>query len=133
MRIDGVPTSLADTPCVGVCSTTDERAHDQCVACGRFAHEVRDWSKFTDKRKKEINIRNWEDYPIRHRELTKGERELMVERISITRRLYGTDVAQKLRDLEEEIFNVGIRVKFILHEGVEEDEQEEAVSVEART
>ena len=125
MRIDGVPTSLAEIPCIGVCSTTDERAHDQCVACGRYAHEVRDWGKFSTKRKKEINMRNWSDYPIRHRQLSREERELMVRRIATQRKMNGSEPAQQLKDLEEEIFNRGIRVDFIMHEGVEEDEQEE--------
>ena len=43
------------TPCIGVCSTTIGDL--VCKGCKRFAHEVIDWNKYTDKEKKIVMTR----------------------------------------------------------------------------
>jgi len=58
-------TSIADCPCVGICSCT-QWGDDRCKGCGRTATEVRDWNTFSKIEKKIINLRNAsENYGIR--------------------------------------------------------------------
>lgn len=58
-------TSIADCPCVGICSCT-QWGDDRCRGCGRTATEVRDWNTFSKIEKKIINLRNAsENYGIR--------------------------------------------------------------------
>ena len=58
-------TSVADCPCVGICSCT-QWGDDRCGGCGRTATEVRDWNTFSKMERKTINLRNAaENYPIR--------------------------------------------------------------------
>ena len=58
-------TSVADCPCVGICSCT-QWGDDRCRGCGRTATEVRDWNIFSKIERKIINLRNAaENYPIR--------------------------------------------------------------------
>lgn len=65
--------SVADNPCIGICSTT-QWGDDRCRGCGRTSTEVRDWSTFTDVEKKMINLRNAsEHYAIRHLKRSKNE------------------------------------------------------------
>ena len=62
----GKCTSIADSPCVGICSTSVIPDDDRCVGCGRTRTEVRDWLKFSKIERKIINLRNSEEkYPIR--------------------------------------------------------------------
>jgi len=61
----GCCSSLADCPCIGVCSTT-QWGDDRCKGCGRTATEVKDWGTYSTVEKKLINLRNAaEKYPIR--------------------------------------------------------------------
>lgn len=63
--LNGIPCSLADSPCIGVCSTT-QWGDDRCSGCGRTSTEVRDWHTLSQTEKKLINIRNAaEKYQIR--------------------------------------------------------------------
>ena len=65
-------TSIADCPCVGICSCT-QWGDDRCRGCGRTATEVRDWNTFSKIEKKIINLRNAsENYGIR--QLQRGPR-----------------------------------------------------------
>jgi len=65
-------TSIADCPCVGICSCT-QWGDDRCKGCGRTATEVRDWNTFSKIEKKIINLRNAaENYGIR--QLQRGPR-----------------------------------------------------------
>ena len=58
-------TSIADCPCVGICSCT-QWGDDRCKGCGRTATEVRDWNTFSKMERKIINLRNAsENYGIR--------------------------------------------------------------------
>jgi len=58
--------SVADSPCIGICSTT-QFGDDRCKGCGRTQTEIRDWGTFSDTEKKIINLRNAsEHYDIRH-------------------------------------------------------------------
>ena len=62
----GKCTSIADSPCVGICSTSIIPDDDRCVGCGRTRTEVRDWVNFSKMERKIINLRNAEEnYPIR--------------------------------------------------------------------
>jgi len=54
-------TSLHDSPCIGVCTTTQFGTRT-CKGCGRTAAEVREWGTYTEVQKKLIVIRCWEDY-----------------------------------------------------------------------
>lgn len=47
---------LTDTPCVGICSTTNI-GDDICKGCGRLAEEVIYWNTYSDEKKIEINKR----------------------------------------------------------------------------
>mgnify|MGYP003146259154 FL=1 len=59
--------SVADSPCIGVCSTSAMPDDDRCVGCGRTRTEVIDWEKYSDLEKKIINLRNAsENFGIRH-------------------------------------------------------------------
>jgi predicted Fe-S protein YdhL (DUF1289 family) len=65
-------TSVADCPCVGICSCT-QWGDDRCRGCGRTATEVRDWNTFSKIEKKIINLRNAaENYGIRQLKRGKG-------------------------------------------------------------
>lgn len=65
-------TSIADCPCVGICSCT-QWGDDRCKGCGRTATEVRDWNTFSKIERKIINLRNAsENYGIR--QLQRGTR-----------------------------------------------------------
>lgn len=64
-NLNGVTSSLADSPCIGICSTT-QWGDDRCSGCGRTYTEVRDWHTLPEVEKKLINIRNAsENYNIR--------------------------------------------------------------------
>jgi uncharacterized protein len=64
-NLNGVTSSLADSPCIGICSTT-QWGDDRCSGCGRTYSEVRDWHTLPEVEKKLINIRNAsEKYNIR--------------------------------------------------------------------
>lgn len=53
MKVSG-ERSESDTPCVGVCSTTN-LGDDVCRGCGRTAREVVEWNSYTVEQKIEIN------------------------------------------------------------------------------
>ena len=64
-QLSGESESLADSPCIGWC-TTRQFGDDRCKGCGRLETEVRQWAIYTEVEKKVINIRNAGDgYPIR--------------------------------------------------------------------
>ena len=46
----------SDTPCVGVCSTTN-LGDSVCIGCGRTANEVIQWNTYSDYKKTLINDR----------------------------------------------------------------------------
>ena len=50
----GCCASLADCPCIGVCSVT-QWGDDRCRGCGRTATELKDWGKYSNIEKKLIN------------------------------------------------------------------------------
>jgi len=61
----GCCASLADCPCIGVCSVT-QLGDERCRGCGRTATELKDWGKYSNIEKKLINLRNAaENYDIR--------------------------------------------------------------------
>mgnify|MGYP005829409985 CR=1 len=65
-RTLGKCTSIADNPCVGVCSTSVMPDDDRCRGCGRTWSEVRDWNILSKMERKIINLRNAEEnYSIR--------------------------------------------------------------------
>lgn len=47
--------NLADSPCVGICSTT--YGDDVCLGCGRTFDEVNDWNKMSEAEKISVNER----------------------------------------------------------------------------
>ena len=55
--LNGVCSSLADSPCIGNCTVT-QWGDLRCKGCGRTASEVRDWDLLQNTEKKLINIRN---------------------------------------------------------------------------
>ena len=60
--------SLANSPCVGVCSTSMAPFDEVCKGCGRTVQEIRDWEKYSEFDKKIVNVRNWlQGYNIRQR------------------------------------------------------------------
>ena len=60
--------SLANSPCVGVCSTSMAPFDEVCKGCGRTVQEIRDWEKYSEFDKKIINVKNWlQGYNIRQR------------------------------------------------------------------
>jgi|DEB0MinimDraft_12_1074336.scaffolds.fasta_scaffold00461_12 predicted Fe-S protein YdhL (DUF1289 family) len=60
--------SLANSPCVGVCSTSMAPFDDRCQGCGRTVEDIRDWETFSEFSKKIINVKNWLDgYNIRQK------------------------------------------------------------------
>ena len=64
--LNGVCSSVADSPCVGTCSVT-QWSDLRCRGCGRTATEVKDWQNLSETEKKLINIRNaQEGFKIRH-------------------------------------------------------------------
>ena len=70
--------SVADSPCVGICSVT-QWGDDRCKGCGRTQTEIRDWGTFSETEKKIINLRNAaENYDIRH--LQRGAKDEIQER-----------------------------------------------------
>ena len=61
----GCCASLADCPCVGVCSVT-QWGDERCKGCGRTATELKEWGTYSKLEKKLINLRNaGENYNIR--------------------------------------------------------------------
>lgn len=61
----GCCSSLADCPCIGICSVT-QWGDDRCKGCGRTLEEIKDWGKYSDLQKKLINLKNvGEKYTIR--------------------------------------------------------------------
>ena len=76
----GCCASLADCPCIGVCSVT-QWGDDRCRGCGRTATELKDWGKYSNIEKKLINLRNAnEKYAIR--QLKTGNRTQRTEKPS---------------------------------------------------
>jgi len=70
--------SVADSPCIGVCSTSAMPDDDRCVGCGRTRTEVIDWETYSDLEKKIINLRNAnENFGIRHLQ-TRSKDEIQV-------------------------------------------------------
>ena len=64
-QLCGESESIADTPCIGWC-TTRQFGDDRCKGCGRLESEVKQWPEYTILEKKLINIRNaGEGYTIR--------------------------------------------------------------------
>tara|TARA_S200002703_G_scaffold159324_1_gene172373 strand:+ start:977 stop:1402 length:426 start_codon:yes stop_codon:yes gene_type:complete len=63
--INGVSTSLSDSPCTGRCSTT--WGDITCRACGRTEIQIRDWNKYSCLQKKLINLKNSTKYEIRQK------------------------------------------------------------------
>jgi len=60
--------SLANSPCVGVCSTSMAPFDDRCKGCGRTVEDIRDWETLSEFNKKIINVKNWlEGYNIRQK------------------------------------------------------------------
>ena len=60
--------SLANSPCVGVCSTSMAPFDEVCKGCGRTVEEIRDWEEYNEFDKKIINVKNWlQGYNIRQR------------------------------------------------------------------
>jgi predicted Fe-S protein YdhL (DUF1289 family) len=60
--------SLANSPCVGVCSTSMAPFDEQCKGCGRTVDQIRDWETYRDFDKKLINVKNWlEGFNIRQK------------------------------------------------------------------
>jgi len=60
--------SLANSPCVGVCSTSMAPFDEVCKGCGRTVQEIRDWEEYNEFDKKIINVKNWlQGYNIRQR------------------------------------------------------------------
>jgi len=60
--------SLANSPCVGVCSTSMAPFDDRCKGCGRTVEDIRDWETLSEFNKKIINVKNWLDgYNIRQK------------------------------------------------------------------
>ena len=112
MDISGYRNSLCDTPCIGVCSTT-QFGEKRCKGCGRFDFEVSEWNSLRDQEKKQINMRNWGNYPIAHRGLTPEERTLLMERNLIK---------QKLEGKEKEIYEKDLIVEFTIFEGENKDD-----------
>ena len=112
MNIFGDTTSLSDTPCIGFCSSS-QFGDKRCRGCGRFDFEIREWNTLDDQQKKEVNMRNWGDYPIKHRDLTEDDKTLLLERIILLR---------KLEQKEEEIHNNNLLVDFTVYEGEEVSE-----------
>ena len=51
-------TSLADSPCVGICSVT-QFGTVVCRGCCRTEEEIRDWNSYSDTKKKLIVINCW--------------------------------------------------------------------------
>jgi len=58
----GESTSLADSPCIGWC-TTRQFGEKRCKGCGRYDFEVDStyWNSLPDWERKLINLRNAED------------------------------------------------------------------------
>ena len=58
----GESTSLADSPCIGWC-TTRQFGETRCKGCGRYDFEVDStyWNSLPDWERKLINLRNAED------------------------------------------------------------------------
>jgi predicted Fe-S protein YdhL (DUF1289 family) len=54
--ITGDSQSLADNPCIGICSTT-QWGDDTCKGCGRTALEIRDWNTLPSIERKLIVLR----------------------------------------------------------------------------
>jgi predicted Fe-S protein YdhL (DUF1289 family) len=68
LRLDGSVSNLADSPCTGVCSTT-QFGHKRCKGCGRYDFEIVSsyWSELTELERKLINLRNAaQGFKIRH-------------------------------------------------------------------
>ena len=60
--------SLANSPCVGVCSTSMAPFDEVCKGCGRTVEEIRDREEYSEFDKKIINVKNWlQGYNIRQR------------------------------------------------------------------
>lgn len=60
--------SLANSPCVGVCSTSMAPFDEICRGCGRNIDEIREWESYSEFEKKKINVANWlKGYNIRQR------------------------------------------------------------------
>tara|TARA_R100001510_G_C7594156_1_gene162887 strand:+ start:253 stop:534 length:282 start_codon:yes stop_codon:yes gene_type:complete len=61
----GCCSSLADCPCIGVCSVT-QWGDERCKGCGRTPIQIKDWGKYSKIEKKLINLQNAaENYNIR--------------------------------------------------------------------
>jgi predicted Fe-S protein YdhL (DUF1289 family) len=47
---------LTDSPCVGICSSTNV-GDEVCIGCNRTAAEVIEWNTYSDEKKIQINLR----------------------------------------------------------------------------
>ena len=56
MDVEGNSQSLADIPCIGVCSAT-QWGDSICKGCGRTATEIRDWAILPSVYRKLVVIR----------------------------------------------------------------------------
>ena len=68
LRLDGSVSSLADSPCTGVCSCT-QFGDKRCKGCGRYDFEANSsfWNELDDIQRKLINLRNAaQGFKIRH-------------------------------------------------------------------
>jgi len=92
--VNGISTSLSDSPCTGRCSTT--WGDIRCRACGRTEIQIRDWNKYSCLEKKLINLKNSPNYEIRQKlDFKKMEHE------------------DKIKDIESKLFAARCLVEMI--------------------
>jgi predicted Fe-S protein YdhL (DUF1289 family) len=100
-EVVGKATTLADSPCIGRCSTT--YGDEICQGCGRSNKQIREWPGYTSLEKKLINLSisrkfqarkkmNGKDHPLKEIDKKIFSAKCLVEMIgSELLEIYGKD------------------------------------------
>jgi|TARA_R110002020_G_scaffold85949_1_gene212068 predicted Fe-S protein YdhL (DUF1289 family) len=93
--------SLANSPCVGVCSTSVAPFDETCIGCGRTVDQIRDWESFSDFEKKIINTTNWlKGYNIRQK-----KDKIIIVKNNISR--------EKLKDIQGRLITIQALIEMV--------------------
>ena len=92
--------SLANSPCIGVCSTSMAPFDEICQGCGRDIDQIRDWETFPEFQKKIINVTNWlKGYDIRQKN----------DRINVM----SADSKQKIKDIQGRLITIQSLIEMV--------------------
>ena len=99
--VNGLPTSLCGSPCIGRCSTT--WGDIRCKGCGRTEVEIRDWNTYSPVEKKLINLKNSKNYNIRQKFNNSFDKLVNIN----------MQKEEKIKEIENKLFSVRCLIEMV--------------------